>query len=160
VTRLISALFVIAFSISAHAVIRPIFIPGKQAIFIMQAFSESGLDLEPRALYDALQVPEQSQSGGTGKGLKTDTEDFLLMCATKGTNPQNVVCTINLKPSSRVQMDALKMIADIQVTGEEALRMYELSAGPGKSDPFVFETKNGWLRIESSRDLFHFHFQR
>jgi hypothetical protein len=151
---------VLSFSFLARAEMRPIFIPGQLAVIIMQGASASGFDPEPRALFDALAVTAQDQDGGKGKGVKTASEDFVLVCGARGTNRLSVVCTINLKPSERSKIDYMKQTADIEVTGDEAKALYQSCAGTGATDPFIFQTQNGWLQIQSTPERFHFRFAR
>ncbi len=145
----------------AQAEMRPIFVPGKLALVLMQGVSSGGFDPEPRALYDSFAMPEEDVNGaGKAKGLKTVAQDFVLACGTKGTVKENVTCTINLKPSERSIIDYMKQTAEITVTGEEASLMYERCAGVDATEPFTFKSENGWLTIESTRERFYFRFAK
>ncbi|HVK60212.1 MAG TPA: hypothetical protein VM432_01630 [Bdellovibrionales bacterium] len=149
------------FSVSAQAEIRPIFIPGKLATLIWQGVSAmGGIDPEPREFFDALAIPEQEQSGGKAKGLKTEAKDFVLACGTKGMTKENVICSVNFKPSDRTKIDYKKQTAEIEVTGPEAALLYAQCAGNDATEPFVFETQNGWIQIESTADRFYFRFAK
>jgi hypothetical protein len=147
---------------NAYAIIRPIIIPGKMATIMMQAMSAAGggeLDPEPRALYDAIAMPEQDgPSGGKGKVIGTAEKDFNLVCAFRSVvTPLNVICTITVKPSPRVRISANE--AEFVAEGPDAAAFYEKFAGPGATQPFVWRSQNGWISIESQAERFVFHFK-
>lgn len=147
----------------AHAVIRPIIIPGKMATIMLQAVSAAGggeIDPEPRALYDAIALPEQDgPSGGKGKVIKTDEKDFNLVCAFKSVvTPLNVLCTITLKPSPRVQISGGE--ATFTAEGPDALDLFQKFAGPNATRPFTWHSQNGWVAIDSQPEKFVFHFKQ
>ncbi|MEK7358323.1 MAG: hypothetical protein AAB250_17890 [Bdellovibrionota bacterium] len=161
--RTILLLALMLLTSTSHAVIRPIIIPGKMANIMLQAVSSAGggqIDPEPRALYDAIALPEQDgPSGGKGKVIVTAEKDFNLTCAFKSVvTPLNVLCTIVVKPSPRVKIsfDEVEFIAE----GPDAVSLYEKFAGPGATDPFIWSTQNGWVSFESLADRFTFRFKR
>jgi hypothetical protein len=140
---------------TASAVTRPIFISGN-AILIMEGFSASGgADPQPKELYDAIAMEPVQTSGGYGKVLKTEAKDFSLTCGTRG---NGVVCNITVKKSDRSQVDGSSQTADIVIEGTEAKDFYEKLAGTGATEPFLHETRDKWIRIESTPERFHFHF--
>jgi hypothetical protein len=150
-------------SIQAEAVIRPIIIPGKSAIIMLQAVSSVGggkIDPEPRELFDAIAMPAVASGGGEGKVIGTAEKDFSLTCAFRSVvTPLNVLCTINVKPSprtSKVSLDEVEFVAE----GPVALEFFEKFAGPDSIEPWVWVTKNGWISIESRQDRFVFRYQR
>ncbi|MES2964324.1 MAG: hypothetical protein V4760_10565 [Bdellovibrionota bacterium] len=151
------------FTSSAHAVIRPIIIPGKLATIMMQAMSSAGggqMDPEPRALYDAIAMdPQDGPGGGKGKVIGTAENDFNLTCAYKSqVSELNVVCTITMKPSPRVKISMTEV--EFVAEGPDAAMFYEKFAGPGATQPFMWRSQNGWVSIESHAEHFTFHFKR
>lgn len=149
--------------VQAQAVIRPIIIPGKSGMIMLQAVSSVGggkIDPEPRALYDAIALPEQDgPSGGKGKVIGTTEKDFNLTCAFKSVvTPLNVLCTIVVKPSahSKISMNEV----EFSVEGPVALELFEKFAGPDATDPWLWTTENGWVSFDSRPERFVFRFQR
>lgn len=146
-------------AIDASASIRPIVIPGRTAIIMMQAAGLGDMDPDPRSLYDAIALPEVSDpSGGTGKVIRTDDRAFSLSCAFKSVvSPLNVNCTINIQPASGTTIAS--GLVEARVTGAEAEELYEQFAGPQASAPFVWSSSNQWLHFESTREAFYFRFK-
>src|SRR5687768_14009649 len=94
-------------SFESSAVIRPIFVPDKQTLILIQQMS-AGFPDDPtaRELFQAIALPSQDgPGGGKGKVIATETKDFNLACANRKVFTDNYMCTIAMKPSARTVMD-------------------------------------------------------
>lgn len=146
----------------AHAVIRPIIIPGKMGTIMLQAMSSTGggqIDPEPREFYDKIAMPEQEAQGGKGKVITTPAKDFNLACGNKSVvTPQNVLCTFTVKPGPRSQIafGEVTFVAE----GPDALELFAKFAGPDATEPFMWRSQNGWITVESHPERFVFRFKQ
>ncbi len=158
---LVSTLIFALFTVAAWPVLagtRAIIIPGRTAILIMEGMSSSGVDLDPRNLYDAIQMAPIKQPSGEGKVIKTIAKDFSLACGTRNSTRESVVCNIAIKPSANSKIESSH--AEFSLAGAEATSIYEKLAGAGAASAFFFETANKQMRIEATRERFDFTFHR
>ena len=144
----------------AQASIRPIVIPGKLAIINMQAASATGMDPDPRALYDQIAMAElDGPQGSKGKVISVPENDFVLSCAFQSVVSRlNVDCSVTVKPTARTQVGF--GLVEAHITGAEARELYAKFAGPNATQPFLWDSSNGWLHFESTQDAFDFRYRQ
>jgi hypothetical protein len=140
------------FTCVAEAAPRIIVIPGSLAIILMEGVSSGGQDPDPQRLYNTIAMPASHQQDGDGKVMATDAGDFNLACAVKSVPVNNVVCTINIKPSPHTKMGFQKV--EFHVSGADAKQLNDKLAG--SQGTFSFETSNHGVKIESTLESFDF----
>ncbi len=148
----------LAAALPVLAVTRSILVPGRTAILLMEGVSSSGLDLDPRNLYDAIQMAPIKQPSGDGKVIRTNAKDFSLTCVTRNTTRESVVCNIAIKPSANSKIES--SLAAFHLDGSEAASIYANLAGAAATAPFFFETASKQMRIEATRERFDFSFHQ
>lgn len=166
-TKSIPALAMLAFlqgmfgASTAQALIRPIFMPGDaRAIILMQGISATGpADMDPRRLYDAMAVPPTDVSGGQGKGVKTQDGALNVSCVARPALPEDVMCSVVVLKSPRSSISSRNQTAEMKITDREAAWLYESLKGSGGTEPWIYESSNGWLKIVSTPESFHLSFK-
>lgn len=123
---------------------------GSRGIVLVQTFVPGkGRDLDAQNLFESMAAPEQEQSGGVSKGIKTADQNLVIACSTRH-NQDIYTCSIVVKTSEQSKISPTQKLVEFHAKDRsEASNLFSLFHPTG-NDSFQYHSVDGQLSIDAS----------